>query len=142
MKRVLCLLMIGSLAVIGATKKAAKKAPSAASVEKTLIQMERDWVQAGISKDSQTIDRIIADDWISTDFQGKSVTKAQAMSELKSASGGVPAIELGEMKVRVLGTTAIVSGKDTTGRYAWMDVFLKRNGRWQAVASQSTKVEP
>jgi len=29
-------------------------------------------------------------------------------------------------------------GKDTSGRYTWIDVFVKRNGRWQAVASQST----
>ena len=53
------------------------------------------------------------------------------------------------MKVRVFGTTAIVTGsdtekstykgKDSSGKYVWTDVFVERNGRWQAVASQSTK---
>ena len=61
-------------------------------------------------------------------------------AELESAAKA-PAIELGEMKVRVLGSTVIVTGKDRTGKYAWMDIFLKRNGHWQAVASQSTRVE-
>jgi hypothetical protein len=112
--------------------------PAAAqSTAKVLTQMERDWVRA---KDYKTLDRILADDWLSTDFQGKTTTKSQALAALK-ANSSQPAIELGEMKVRVFGTTAVVTGKDTTGRYAWMDVFVKRNGRWQAVASQSTRTE-
>jgi len=52
------------------------------------------------------------------------------------------------MKVRVFGDTAVVTGsddekssyksKDTSGHYLWSDVFVKREGRWQAVASQGT----
>jgi hypothetical protein len=30
-------------------------------------------------------------------------------------------------------------GKDTIGKYVWTDVFIKQNGNWRAVASQSTK---
>jgi hypothetical protein len=33
-----------------------------------------------------------------------------------------------------------VKGKDVIDKYLWTDVFVKRDGRWQAVASQSTKV--
>ena len=50
------------------------------------------------------------------------------------------------MKVRVFADTAVVigghreksqyEGMDTSGHYRWMDVFVKRNGRWQAVASR------
>jgi len=32
-------------------------------------------------------------------------------------------------------------GKDTSGTYTWMDVFEMRDGKWQAVASQVTKVK-
>ena len=32
------------------------------------------------------------------------------------------------------------NGKDSSGEYVWMDVFVKKSGKWQAVASQSTKV--
>jgi hypothetical protein len=32
-------------------------------------------------------------------------------------------------------------GKDSSGKYVWTDVFVSRNGRWQAVASESTKVQ-
>ena len=33
-----------------------------------------------------------------------------------------------------------VKGKDVIDKYLWTDVFVKRDGRWQAVAPQSTKV--
>ncbi len=139
--RTLVLLLVFSLTALGATKKA-KKASAAVSPTKIILQMERDWVHAAAAKDRATVDRILADDWTSTDFRGKTVTKPQAMSELESATAAAPALELGEMKVRVIGTTAIVTGKDRTGKYGWMDVFMKRDGHWQAVASQSTRIEP
>ena len=138
MRRVLFLLAL-SIALAAAPKKPARQETSS-SVAKLLVQMEQEWSQAGAAKDAKTMDRIIADDWVSVDFQGKTVTKAQAIARLKSAASAPP-VELGDMKVRVLRSTAIVTGKDSTGKYAWMDVFMKRNGRWQAVASQSTKVE-
>ena len=58
-------------------------------------------------------------------------------------------IDYREMKVKVFGNTAVVmgsdtekstyKGKDSSGKYVWMDVFVNRGGKWQAVASESTK---
>jgi hypothetical protein len=31
-------------------------------------------------------------------------------------------------------------GKDSSGKYVWMDIFSRRGGEWKAVASQFTKV--
>jgi len=122
----------------------------AAAVEQTLKQMERDWNQATIAKDFKTVDRIMADDWTGVDFHGMTVTKAETMEELKSGESSNESVELGEMQVKVFGNTAVVMGTDTekstyhgrdsSGKYAWLDVFTMRDGRWQAVASQSTKI--
>lgn len=133
------LLVTLALPAAGAGKSPARKT-AASSVVKTLVQMEQDWSQAGMTGDSRTMDRIMAEDWVSVDFEGRTVTKAQAMVGLKIAASAAQPVELGDMKVRVFGTTAIVQGKDSTGQYAWMDVFLKRDGKWQAVASQSTRI--
>jgi ketosteroid isomerase-like protein len=141
-RRALVLSLVLLLPVLAATKPAKKKSKTpAVPVARVLLQMERDWSQAGMRKDGKTIDRILADDWVSIDFHGKRVTKAQAMAELASTPAAPPSIELGEMKVRVMGATAIVTCTDRSGQYAWMDVFMKRDGHWQAVASQSTRVE-
>jgi hypothetical protein len=55
------------------------------------------------------------------------------------------------MDVKVIGTVAIVQGsdtekssskgKDTSGKWVWMDVFVKRDGKWQAMRSQSAMVK-
>jgi ketosteroid isomerase-like protein len=73
------------------------------------------------------------------------------MADLKSGASATQSIELGAMKVRVFGNTAVVTGsdtekstykgKDSSGKYLWTDVFVMRQGRWQAAASHSTKVE-
>ena len=59
---------------------------------------------------------------------------------------------MGPMDVRVFGSIGVVQGsdtekssykgKDTSGKYVWMDVFQKKNGKWQAVRSEVTKVQP
>ena len=133
------------LPVFGAT------AADASSVEQQLMQMERDYAKAIVKKDTATLDKIFADDYILVGADGKSMTKAEGMAEVKSGSLATQSIELGPMKVRVFGDSAVVTGtdtekssyegKDTSGKYAWTDVWVMRQGHWQAVASQATKVE-
>jgi len=144
-----CILFVCSIAAFGQSKATAPKG-DAGSVEQTLMQMERDWVQASLKKDTGTIEKILADDWSGIDFTGKTVTKAQSIADLKSGASTTQSIDLGDMKVKVYGTTAVVTGsdmekstykgKDSSGKYVWTDVFVNRNGRWQAVASQSVKL--
>ena len=126
---VACVLAVCSLSAFGQAKSEAPK--TSASVEQVLMQMERDWTKAGLNKDAAALDRIIADDWTAIDFQGKIETKAQALADLKSGSSALQSVELGEMKVRVFGNTAVVTGsdiekstykgKDSSGKYVWMD---------------------
>jgi len=128
----------------------ANKADNAA-IEKTILQIERDWTEAGLKKDTKALEKIIGDEWVAIDFLGKTMTKAQAIADLKSGSSTNQSVVLGEMKVRVFGNTAVVTGsdvekstykgKDSSGKYVWTDVFVNRNGQWQPVASQSTKVD-
>ena len=116
------------------------------NVENALMQMERDWTDAGVKKDTATLDRILADDWVGIDSEGKAETKTQSLERIKSPDSTTDSATVAEMKVRIFGNTAVVTGinveksqakgKDTSGRYVWTDVFVKRNGRWQAVASQ------
>lgn len=154
------LLIAGSLFTVGQAKADCMKGDmdcmkngmksDAAAVEQTLKQMERDWNQATIAKDVEKVNRILADDWTGIDFRGTTVTKAETIEELKSGESGNQSVELGEITVKVFGNTAVVigsdtekstyHGKDSSGRYTWTDVFVKRAGRWQAVASQSTKI--
>ena len=146
---VLCLVLTCPILTFGQAKTATPKG-DAASVEQTLIQIERDWMQANTKKDVAALDRILADDWTALDEEGKSQNKAQAVAELKSGVLVIQSAELGPIKVKVFGSTAVAigshtskgtyKGKDASGKYVWTDVFVNRNGRWQAVVSQWARV--
>jgi hypothetical protein len=120
------------------------------SAEQILIQMELDWSQADVKKDAAALKRILADDWTGIDFKGTVMTKADVLRDLHSDATATESTELREIKVRIFGNTGLVSGteveksqyqgKDSSGAYIWTDVFVLRNGRWQAVSSQSTKL--
>jgi ketosteroid isomerase-like protein len=148
------LFVTGSLSAFGQAGAAPSPAKPAAksdkaSVEQTLMQMERDWGQAQIKKDFATVEKILATDWVGIDYDGQIVPRAKALGDMKSGSSTLQSEEISEMKVRVFGNTAVVTGKDTekstdrgkdsSGKYVWTDVFVLRNGAWQVVASQSTK---
>jgi ketosteroid isomerase-like protein len=91
----------------------------------------------------------VADDWIAITPDGKSQTKAERATEIKTAH--TTSAKLGDMKVRVFGDTAVVTGTDdettvqdgkkSSDHYVWTDVFVKRNGKWLAVASQTALIK-
>jgi ketosteroid isomerase-like protein len=140
----IALLLLTTTMLFGQSKKDKN------SAEQTLIQLENDWSQADLKRDAAALDRILAEDWIGIDFEGAVLSKAQALKGIDSGSGSLQSTVLRDMKVRVYGDTAIITGsdtekgeyhgKDSSGKYLWTDVFVRRHGRWQAVSSQSTKL--
>ena len=147
MKRFAFITLLAIVAIAGTSVPGAATAKDTARDEKELLQIERDWMQARAKKDAAALGKILADDWVGQGPLG-TMKKAEVLADLKSGDFKVEAITLGDMTPRVFGDTAIVmgsneeksayKGKDTSGRYTWIDVFVKRDGRWQAVASQST----
>jgi hypothetical protein len=92
--------------------------------------------------------RILGDDYVCL-CDGGEVTKQQSIEEFKSGASRIKYLRLGEMKVRVFGDTAVVTGSDDrkgsykgqeySGHYVWTDVLAKRHGQWQEVVAHSCK---
>jgi ketosteroid isomerase-like protein len=124
-------------------------APGNAAADE-LKQIENDWTDAVKTKSAEKLGEILADGWVGLGWDGKTSNKAKALADLKAPGNSLDSFEMGPMKVRIFGNTAVVTGsdteksaengKDTSGKYIWTDVFVKQNGKWRAVASQSTKV--
>lgn len=120
------------------------------NVEQTLIQMERDWAQALARSDQAALDRILAADFMVTDADGRLLTKAQSDAQRKSGALKYTAFTADDFKVRVFGDTAIVTGRSTvkgaqngndiSGQERFTDVFVRRDGRWQAVSTHVSRV--
>jgi ketosteroid isomerase-like protein len=129
---------------------AANKKGKSGSDEHIIKQLMQEWADALMKNDQAAIDRIESADWMLTDPEGMLVSKAQAEANLKSGTVKFESFKLDELNVRVYGNTAVVhglqtrkssyKGKDTSGRYRSTDVFVKRNGRWQAVAAHVSRV--
>ena len=121
------------------------------SVEDMLVQIEHDWGNALLRADAAAWSRYLGDDWVLTYSDGTLVTKSMALADLKEGALRIESFQLDDVKVRVYGDTAVVTGqitekskfrdKDTSGVRRFTDVFVKRDGRWQAVASHESDVE-
>jgi ketosteroid isomerase-like protein len=124
------------------------KADSDATTSQTLQAMEKAWLNAEKNHDTATFETIVADDWIAINPDGKHQNKADRAAEIKASH--TTSAAMGDMKVRVFGDAAVVTGTDdensmedgkqSTDHYVWTDVFVKRNGKWRAVASQTAQL--
>jgi len=140
-------LVLAGVAVTLAQAPAAK-APSASQAVK---QLERDWEEALKANDTDKLGEILADDWVTLGYDGKRTTKQEELADVKSGKSKLESYEIGPMEVKVLGNVAVVqgsdteksstAGKDTSGKWVWMDVFVKREGKWVAVRSESAMLK-
>jgi ketosteroid isomerase-like protein len=145
------LLAIALLCLLSLSLAAGQKASTMGSVEDQIKEREQNWAQATIKEGAAAVDQYEADDIIDTDPSGRVTDKAQDKTDLSSGDLKFQSIELSDLKVHVYGNTAVAAGtstlkgtykgQDISGRYRFTDTWVKRNGKWQAVASQSTKIQ-
>jgi hypothetical protein len=125
-------------------------AGQAGGVAWELTQIEHRLVKAWLDGDRKTVDSILGADWSVIDLTGHVLTKAKVMQEFGSGERKIESGSVDDLNIRVFGDTAVVTGRSVfVGSYQgkkasvtqrFTDVFIKRDGRWQAVASQGTQI--
>jgi len=123
--------------------------PKIGSVEQQLIKLELEWTDAILKHDVAFLKRIYADDLIYTDPNGAVWTGAQDIANIESGEAVYTSFITDNMNVHAYGDMAVVFGRDTiegqvrgkdvSGQYQWTDTWIKKAGRWQCVATQSSK---
>jgi hypothetical protein len=134
------------------TKPAGEKVATTASAEQELIGLDKEWGEAGLRGDSAVLERILADDFIGNSPTGVA-TKAQNIAEAKTNAPNITnaTYVADEYTVRFLDpNTAVMThhavekglnkGKEYNDQHRSMHVWVKRDGRWQVVASQATPI--
>jgi ketosteroid isomerase-like protein len=125
------------------------KGEDVAKAKEDLLKAEHAWNEAYKNRDAKVLSRILTDDFILTDDDGKMYNKAQYVESVVRLAQ-VASYTLEELEGRVWGNVGVVTGiwrgtmtmggKDASGSFRFTDTFLRRQGRWQVVASQDTRI--
>jgi len=124
------------------------------SATQEVTALLREFMAGAGSGDRAIFEKFFADDVIYTRASGVVITKADIMASLGKpapASEGKSAYSAEDITVHEYGDTVIVAfrlegrtehgdGKVEQAHYRNTGTFLRRNGRWQAVAWQATKI--
>lgn len=141
-----------------ATAEPTKEPFNPAAIEAEVLKLDQEWANVLKTRDVNAMRRIEADDIILVYPDGSVGTKADDIRDTEAGNLTVESFEMVDPKVKVLSAdAAVVTGRsilkkgkykrpdgkmiDISGEYRFTDVFARRNGNWQVVASQATKIE-
>jgi ketosteroid isomerase-like protein len=122
-------------------------------VEQQIRDLESQVNAAVLSGDLRVFERLLAEDFTHTNQTGVFRTRVQWLANHKPGQSPYTRYDVDELKIRVYGDTAVVTarttpqgqdskGKPITGQYRYLRVWAKRDGKWQAVAFQGTRISP
>jgi ketosteroid isomerase-like protein len=117
------------------------------SDEPQILRLFEDGDRALMSADVDELVRIYAEDYVQYDEAGVSSTRQELIEKLRSGKVRFLSMRSTGRRVRLLREdVAIVQGSEDDDieqegqrfpvEYIYMDVIMKRSGRWQIVASQ------
>ncbi|HEX8514306.1 MAG TPA: nuclear transport factor 2 family protein [Allosphingosinicella sp.] len=116
-----------------------------------LIRLEHEYARALMQKDRAFLMRFYASDWRGGNWMGF-WSKSTMLKSVLDARYVIKSMNVRDLKVRVMGDVAVVQGvdeevtsldgKDTSGKWAFTDVFARRGGQWVAIASHTSEVNP
>lgn len=122
----------------------------AATVEDELRDLTQRWAAARVARDAAFMERFYAPELQLYGADGRMIPRDVDIELFRNNEIRPEYINLDELKVMVFGDTATVSGvehlkgtyKGFPGKMAlrFADVLVKRDGRWQLVLRQSTKI--
>lgn len=127
-------------------------AGDAKAVEAKIKELGELWGKAIMKKDPTVLDPIVADDFVGTNSKGKVSTKKEMYAAMKGDTDTYTAATDSDVKVHVFGNDVAVAtgsstekgktkeGEEFTRTYQWTDTWLRRDGKWQVIASQSAQI--
>ena len=149
----------GDGAAAGARNDTAQQAaaPAAgrdtAQAREAVLRLEEELFQSYVRGDTAPAARILAEDYVGITGDGHRETKAQALAKMRrdTTTAGVTseALQLDSVTVRVYGDAAVAQasgtlrarsgGQPVTVPFRNTDLFVWRDGRWQIVATHTSR---
>src|SRR5207302_9705491 len=142
-----CTLVVALLGLLASSRAWAQTTSAA---EQEIMKLEQTVTDAQIKKDRAALERLLADDYLYTHSNGSVLNKAQEIAQSLSSDVQWTDSKFADLKVRIFGDVAVLTGRQTLqgtakgyvpGPRRIIDIFVKRSGRWQWVGGQAT-LEP
>jgi ketosteroid isomerase-like protein len=140
--------MLSVFAVLQA--QSSSGAAGATAADEAVLKAEQQRFAAMRSADASTLEKLLAPELSYTHSNASVQDKAAFIADIKSGAIKYLMIEPADMKVHVLGNTAVVTGgasvhviqngADLTFRIRYTNVHVNRAGSWQMVAWQATRL--
>jgi peptidylprolyl isomerase len=134
-----------------AVGKGKSRPAQSAGAEAELKRLERAWFDALVKGDSETLNRILADDFTALNSDGGFIDKAKMIEASQAGRARLDEIKSDEFKLRLYGNTAVVTGgasyihnQKLLRQDSHIEVWVKRTAagkpRWQVVSWVSMPV--
>src|ERR1700739_4701254 len=114
--------------------------------------LEDAWRNAVLKGNIAAMDALLADDYMAITPTGILQSKEQALANLRAGTVHFKTIELSARKIRLYGTTALVTSRaevtargpdgDMSGSYRYTRVYVKdARGTWRIVSFEASKIK-
>lgn len=115
-----------------------------------LLKQAEAWDQAIVRKDAAAISANMAEDFRQIRSNGDVVDKTTFLRDITSPELTIEPYQVEDLDVRFYGDVALLSGHTHmkgsyggaafTTRYRYIDIYARRDGRWQVVSVQITTI--
>ena len=155
MKRIVVAAMLVFVAV---SLSGCKRGHDNSDVEQAVMDAQHRWEKALKQFDPESMQSLLAEDDLQTDFRGVVDDKTSWLKGFKSVAANVRSgisqweISFDDEKVRAYGNAAVVTGRGTfkgvrkgvpvNHILRFTTVWVKRGDAWQLVSYQATPIEP
>ena len=118
----------------------------AGRAERELSETEDKWLEANIHGDAKVAAQLLAEDYQGMTQSGAVEDKAQFMADVKAGSLRADSFYQDERSVRIFGETAVstgrlsLKGQDGIAQTRYTRVYVKRQGHWQLIIMQTTRI--
>jgi len=141
---------VGGLTMLAASLAFAQDGWERERVEQELRRLNEEAAQMQVRNDVATARRLLADDYLFLQADGQVSNKAQNIAVIQDPMFVCESFVTKDVQIRQYGEVAVITGRammratykgrEVGGDFLYTDVWVKRQGHWQTVVSQATRI--
>ena len=143
-------ILVGVCTLLFSTLQFASAQAKADDEASRILGFENAWAQAEAIHDAKALEPLLAETFAYTDDDGGFMNKDQWLAHVSRGDDHYQQLANEDQSVKVYGDAAVVTGKyrarmeqnskKVVLRGRFTDTWIKQNGTWKCVASQSTLI--